>query len=264
MEQQLNIFRKRKMTFTLVFASIIAMFVISSLITQYNPAAGIESVPKAFSWIAHKLVPDAHSLEHLPVILKDLYQTALLSVAVTVTSGIFALFFALLGSKTTRINSAIGRTVRIIASFFRNVPDVAWALILMFSFGQNVLTGFLALFFYTFGLLTRTFIETIDEVSESCVEALTATGAGFMPIVFQGIIPSSVTEIITWILYMIETNIRSSTLIGILTATGIGYRFDFYFKKLDYASASLVVISVIVLVIAIEMISNKIRKVILL
>jgi phosphonate transport system permease protein len=125
------------------------------------------------------------------------------------------------------------------------------------------LTGFFALFFTTFGMLTRTFIETIDEVSSDCVEALNASGATYMQTVFQGIVPSSLSEIITWVLFMIETNIRSSTLIGILTGTGIGYLFDLYYKRLDYSSAGLVVLSIVILVIAIEMISTNIRKVIL-
>ena len=62
---------------------------------------------------------------------------------------------------------------------------------------------------------------------------------------------------------MIETNIRSSTLIGILTSTGIGYLFDMYYKRLDFSSASLVVLLIIVTVILIEVASNQIRKVIL-
>lgn len=112
-------------------------------------------------------------------------------------------------------------------------------------------------------MLTRTFIETIDEVSSSCVEALQATGATSMQTVFQGIIPSSIPEIISWVLFMIETNIRSSTLIGILTASGIGALFDLYYKRMDYSGASLVVIFIVSLVIVIELISNQIRKVIM-
>jgi phosphonate transport system permease protein len=136
-------------------------------------------------------------------------------------------------------------------------------MLLLFSFGQNILTGFFALFFATFGMLTRAFIETIDEVSASCVEALYATGATSLQTVFNGVIPSSMPEIVSWVLYMIETNIRSSTLIGMLTATGIGYLFDLYYKRMDYGSASLVVIAIVILVIAIEIISNRIRKVIM-
>ena len=263
MEQRLVVFRKRKMTLTIVFAVIALLFIGSSIITQYGPIAGITSIPKAIAWIATKLVPNAKSLRRIPDILTQLCQTAFLSVAVTVVSGIIAFFFALLGSKTTSVNPAAARVVRIIAAFFRNVPNVVWAMLLLFSFGQNILTGFLALSFYTFGLLTRAFIETIDEVSASCVEALHATGASFMQIVFQGIIPSSIAEIITWVLYMIETNIRDATLVGILTATGIGALFDLYFKRLDYASAGLVVLSIVILVVIIETISNKIRRVIL-
>jgi phosphonate transport system permease protein len=112
-------------------------------------------------------------------------------------------------------------------------------------------------------MLTRTFIETIDEVSSSCVEALHATGATYVQTVFQGVIPSSLPSIVSWVLFMIETNIRSATLIGVLTATGIGYQFDLYYKRLDYGSASLVVILIVVLVIAIELVSNRIRKVIM-
>lgn len=51
-------------------------------------------------------------------------------------------------------------------------------------------------------------------------------------------------------------------LIGILTATGIGYLFDMYYKRLEFGSAGLVVISIVVLVILIESLSNLLRKVI--
>jgi phosphonate transport system permease protein len=260
---QASVFIKRKWTFTLTFLGVIALFVIASVVTNYSVIGGFGSIPKAVVWMTTNFIPDEKAWSRLPDILAKLIETALLSVAVTVCAAICAFFFSLLGTRTTKINPWIGRMVRIIASFFRNVPDVVWAMLLLFSFGQNILTGFFALFFATFGLLTRTFIETIDEVSASCVEALHATGATFLQTVFQGIIPSSLPVIVSWVLHMIETNIRASTLIGILTATGIGNLFDLYYKRMDYGSASLVVISIVVLVIAIELTSNQIRKVIM-
>lgn len=260
--KQMSVFRKRKITYIAAFAIILALYLFSSLITEFHISEGVRAFPDAVMWMAEKLIPDAKAFERFPKILEKLFETTLLSVAVTVIAAVCAFFFSLLGSKTTRLNGIINRLVRMIASFFRNVPDVVWAMLLMFSFGQNILTGFFALFFTTFGLLTRAFIETIDEVSSSSIEALNASGADFMQIVFQAIIPSSVTGLITWVLYMIETNIRSSTLIGILTATGIGYLFDMYYKRLEFGSASLVVLSIVVLVILIEMLSNMLRKVI--
>ena len=247
----------------MAFLVVIALFAISSFITNFSVVYGLMSVPKAAFWIVSNLVPDERAWSRMPNIMAKLTETALVSVAVTVCSTICAFSFSLLGTKTIKANPLVARAVRIIAAFFRNVPDVVWAILLLFSFGQNIITGFLALFFATFGFLTRTFIETIDEVCSSCVEALEATGATFLQVVFQGIIPSSMAEIVSWVLYMIETNIRAATLIGMLTATGIGYLFDLYYKRMDYSSASLVVISIVVLVVAIEFISNQIRKVIM-
>lgn len=263
MKKNQDIFRKRKWTYTIFLLAILLVCFLASTVTKFHLSEGITSFPQAFQWIINNLIPDEKAFTRLPKILSRLWETTLLSIAVTVIAGICAFFFSLLGSDTTGFPGIIKRVVRIVAAFFRNVPDVVWAILLMFSFGQNILTGFFALFFTTFGLLTRAFVETIDEVSASCVEALTASGANFMEIVFQGIFPSAIAGLLTWILYMIETNVRSSTLIGILTATGIGYMFDLYYKRLDYGTASLVVISIIILVIAIEGISNKLRKVIL-
>jgi phosphonate transport system permease protein len=260
---RVELFAKRKRTYTFVFLSVILLFSLASAVTEYDPVAGVASVPKAFLWIATNLIPNEKSIARIPNILNKLSETAFLSIAVTVIAAVCAFFTSLLGSKTTKINDILARAVRIIAAFFRNVPDVVWAILLMFSFGQNVLTGFFALFFTTYGMLTRTFIETVDEVSADCVEALHATGATYMQTVFQGILPSSISEVLTWVLFMIETNIRSSTLIGILTATGIGYLFDLYYKRLDYSSASLVVMSVVILVLVLESISGRIRKVIM-
>lgn len=257
-----SVFRKRKIAYITVFVVIVALYLMASVVTEFKLADGIKAFPNATSWMVNKFIPDEKAFTRFPKIIDRLMETALLSVAVTSIAAVMAFVFSLFGSKTLRSNGIMNQIVRMVAAFFRNVPDVVWAMLLMFSFGQNILTGFLALFFSTFGMLTRSFIETIDEVSSSCVEALDATGANFAHIVFQGVIPSSLTGLITWILYMIETNIRSSTLIGMLTATGIGYLFDMYYKRLEFGSASLVVISIVVLVIIIETVSNKLRKVI--
>ena len=262
-ENQISIFAKRKRTFAITFLGIAALFFISSGVTNYNAIKGFQSIPQAINWMAKNLTPDANAWRKLPRILEKLVETALLAVSVTVCASIFSFFFSLLGTRTTKINPWVNRAVRIAAGVLRNVPNVVWAILLLFSFGQNILTGFFALFFATFGMLTRAFIETIDEVSADCVEALHATGATSLEIVFQGIIPSSIPQIVSWVLYMVEFNIRDSTLVGLLTATGIGAMFDLYYKRMDYGAASLVVIFIVILVITIELLSNQIRKVIM-
>lgn len=260
---KLEVLRKRNKNLSLVLIAIIILFIVCSIITNFNVIEGVASVPKAFGWIISNFVPNVESFSKLPSILSKLMETIFLSISATTVGGICALFLSLCGSKTTKVNNALSIIARLVASIFRNIPDAVWAMIFLLSFGQNVLTGYFALFFVSFGILTRAFIETIDETSKESVEALKSTGASYYQIIFQGVIPASIPQMISWILYMIETNIRSSTLIGILTGTGVGFIFDLYYKSMNYAVASLVVIGIVIVVFLIEFASNYVRRMIL-
>ncbi|WP_226617667.1 PhnE/PtxC family ABC transporter permease [Cytobacillus firmus] len=260
---QADIFAKKKRN-TLAFLLLLgAVTILAMIITEYNALKGFASIPKAIQWGMANFYPTAESLEKLPVILEKLQETLLVSIAATTAAAVIALLFSIFGSNTTKINPFFGAITRGIATVFRNIDVAAWALILLFSFGQSALTGYFALFFGSFGFLTRAFTETIDEVSGDSVEALKATGAGYFSIIFQSVIPSSIPQLISWILFMIETNIRSATLIGLLTGSGIGFTFNLYYKSLAYDIASLVVVVIIAAILLIEYASNYVRKVIL-
>lgn len=260
---QVDIFSKRRNDSLVFFLLLIILSVGSVIITEYNVMKGFTSIAKAIIWGVSNLYPDAKAMTKLPDMLLKLRETVLMSIAATTVASVLAMFLSLAGSRTTRINSFFSIISRGIASFFRNMPLVAWAMVLMLAFNQSPLTGYLALFFGSLGFLTRAFIETIDEVSNNSVEALRATGAGYFHIIFQAVLPSSMPQMISWLLYMIETNIRDATLVGILTGTGIGFAFDLYYKSFDYHAASLVVILIVITVIVIESVSNYIRRVIL-
>lgn len=257
------VFQKKKQRMTLFMVIVIGLTLLSARMTDFDFLHSLQTLPKAFSWMASNLVVTEQALTKMPSILDKLIETIFLSITATTTASVLALLLALMGSHTTKINSFFGSLSRIIASVYRNIPIVAWALILLLSFGQSALTGYFALFLATFGFLTRAFIETIDETSSSSVEALRATGATYFQVVAKAVIPECSPQIISWVLFMIETNIRSSTLVGILTGTGIGFAFDLYYKSMNYHVVCLITISIVVVVIGIELLSNYVRRVIL-
>jgi phosphonate transport system permease protein len=260
---RVEVFAKKRRN-SLVFFTLLAIVTIFVMaFTKFDASKGIMSLSKALVWSLSNFYPDAKAFTKISNILIKLRETVLMAIASTTSASVFALVFAIFGSKVTKINGFLSTISRGIASVSRNIPIVAWAMVLLFSFGQSSLTGYFALFFVTFGFLTRAFIETIDEASSESVEALKATGASYMHIIFQAVIPSAISQMISWILYMIETNIRSSTLVGILTGTGIGFSFDLYYKSMNYNAASLVVIVIVITVFIIEYTSNYIRRVIL-
>ncbi len=255
--------RKNKWQTTIFLILIIIITYLSSFITKFHLIESIATIPAAFSWIFSNLLITPESLKKLPQILEKLGETIFMSIAATTLAAVVSLFLAIMGSKTTKVNQTFSVIARFIASFSRNIPVVAWSLILLISFGQNSVTGFLALFVATVGFLTRAFIESVDEANQSSVEALTATGATYFHMISKAVIPQSLPQMLSWILFMIETNIRSATLVGILTGTGIGYMFDLYYKNMNYNLVALITFTIIIAVIAIELVSNKIRRVII-
>lgn len=256
-------FAKKRIKSSLILFIIIAVTYGAIILTEFSMAKGLASIPIAIEWAFTNFLPNASSLDRLPNILDKLLETVLVSIAATTFAAMFALMFAISGSNTTKVNNFFSTIARGFATLFRNIDIAAWSMILLFSFGQSSLTGFFALFFVSFGFLTRAFIEVIDEASNSSVEALQATGANYFTIVFQSVVPSSIAQMISWVLFVVETNIRSATLIGILTGTGIGFAFDLYYKSMNYNAASLVVIIIVFTILTIEYISNYVRRVIL-
>lgn len=252
----------RRRSFFIVFLAVVFVTInaLSGAVVDFDFIAAVTDFPSAVVWTVTNFVPSAEALDKMPQILTSLVSTILSAVASSVVGGIFAYILAVLGSRSVGIGDPTSIIVRGIASLFRNIPAVAWSFLLLFSFNQSEFTGFLVLFLGSFGYLTRCFLETIDEISVGVIEALRATGASYLQIVVQAVIPLSITSVVSWLLYMVETNIRDATLVGILTGTGIGFVFNIYYKSFDYDIAAVIILCIVVMVIACEATSNYVRR----
>lgn len=253
-------FRRRSIFIVFLAVVFVAINALSGAVVDFDFIAAVTDFPSAVVWTVTNFVPSAEALDKMPQILTSLVSTILSAVASSVVGGIFAYILAVLGSRSVGIGGPTSIIVRGIASLFRNIPAVAWSFLLLFSFNQSEFTGFLVLFLGSFGYLTRCFLETIDEISVGVIEALRATGASYLQIVVQAVIPLSITSVVSWLLYVVETNIRDATLVGILTGTGIGFVFNIYYKSFDYDIAAVIILCIVVVVIACEATSNYVRR----
>lgn len=255
-----DIFIKRKFYLILFCLLVMIFYTITANSINFNLGAAMLSLPEGFSWLFQQFIPTNASLGLLPVILKKLLETILLAVTATTTSAMLALILAILGSNQTAVNPVVSLCVHGFASFFRNMPVIVWAMILLLSFKQSQFTGYLAISFTSFGYLTRSFMETIDETAESTIEALKASGASYWQIIAQGVLPMVSASLLSWVLFLIENNIRDATLIGMVTGTGIGFLFDLYYKKFAYDVAGMVILVLVITVISLELAATKIRR----
>jgi len=258
-----QIFQRRQLWGGVGLALVLALTAASAVVAQFDLWEGFAAFPKALAWMGANFVPDARAWNNVPKILTRLGETVVVSVMATTTAAAASFVLAILGSRTTRFHPAATVVIRALASLGRNIPVVAWAMIFLLAFGQTFLTGFLALFIESLGFLTRSYLETIDETAAGPVEALRSAGTPWAPVVAHAVVPSVLPSLSSWMLFMLETNIRSATLVGLLTGTGIGFLFDLYYKSLNYPSAALVTLAIVVVVLVLEAISTGLRKVIL-
>ena len=111
-------------------------------------------------------------------------------------------------------------------NILRTVPHIVWALILVFAVGLGPFPGMLALGIHTGGVLGRLFGEVVENVEIQPIEALQATGASRLQILFYGILPQVLPEFVSYTLYRWEVNIREAVILGYVGAGGLGQQIQ--------------------------------------
>jgi phosphonate transport system permease protein len=109
-------------------------------------------------------------------------------------------------------------------NLLRTIPEMVWALIFVFLVGLGPFPGVLALGVHTGGVLGKLFGEVLEDVDTQPIEALQATGANRLQILFYGILPQVLPQFVSYTLYRWEVNIRVAAVLGLVGAGGLGQR----------------------------------------
>ncbi|SMC70111.1 PhnE/PtxC family ABC transporter permease [Papillibacter cinnamivorans] len=193
-------------------------------------------------------------------ILHELLITFCLGILATIFGAIIAFFASLLCAKNIA-NPGIAAVVRSIVAFIRAVPTILWVLIFAVSAGLGSVAAVAGLTFHSAGYLIKVYSESIEEMDYGTIEALKACGAGFWPIVFQAIVPSSLRYMLAWTFMRFEINFTNAIAMGAAAgAGGIGYNLfmagSFYF---DMREMGFITYVVFIAVILLEAIATQIK-----
>jgi phosphonate transport system permease protein len=247
---------------SLIFILVLAvLFVISTGFTRFNPIGALLAQGEFWNFILTDFAPPF--MGKWEALGRAVMQTFYMALAATGISTVLAMGLSFLGSRAIVRAAALNAAVRGFASVLRNIPDLVWAFILVAAFGIGTVVGVMALIIGTTGNLTRFFIETLDEAAEENMEPLLAAGAAMPPVLFQAILPAALPACIAWILYSVELNVRSSTILGMVGAGGIGLLLMGYIKQYNYAAASTAIIAVALIVIGVNLLTDFLQRIIL-
>jgi phosphonate transport system permease protein len=253
---------KESRRISLIFLIVLViLFVVSSGFTRFNPLAALFAQGEFWNFILTDFVPPY--MGKWAALAQAVVQTICMALAASGIAAVLSLGLSFLGTKTIVPSPVLNALVRGFASILRNIPDLVWAFILVAAFGIGTVVGVLALLIASTGSLTRFFIETLDEAAEENMEGLLAAGSAMPPVIFQAILPAAMPGLIAWILYSVELNIRASTILGMVGAGGIGLLLMGYIKQYNYPAASTAILAVAFIIIAVNILTEYLRKLIL-
>jgi phosphonate transport system permease protein len=155
---------------------------------------------------------------------REVLVTLSLAFLTTVVGGVVALVLALFAAK----NLTNTRTSNIIKGFvavIRAIPTVLWVLIFAIGAGLGAVAAVIGMSFHTIGYLLKAYSESFEELDEGVLDALRASGSNWFHVVFQAILPSSITYLLSWTFIRFEINFAVAVAMGAAAgAGGIGYQ----------------------------------------
>ncbi len=143
----------------------------------------------------------------------------------------------------------------------RSFHPVIVAILFVKAVGFGALAGILALTVASIGFIGKLFTEAIEEISDKQVEAIRATGASFASVLAYGVLPQVFSRFIGFATYQLDSNLRNSTMVGIVGAGGIGGTLFAAFQRFDYDFVCAILISIITLIMIGEVLATAVRAI---
>ncbi len=189
-----------------------------------------------------------------------IFETILMAFLGTMGAALVALPMAFMAARNFNRLKSVRFAVRRFFDFVRGVDGLIWTIILSRAFGPGPLTGALAILITDTGSFGKMFSEALENVDDKQVEGVSSTGAKPMQRYRFGVIPQVTPVFLSQILYYLESNTRSATVIGAITGGGIGLLLtQAIITQKDWEEVSYYIVLVILMVIAMDTFSGWLR-----
>lgn len=196
-------------------------------------------------------------------IVKPMQETIQMAVLGTLLGALFAFPTALLAARNVTRTPWLSTPARLIMNLFRTIPDLLYAALFAIIVGFGPLAGTLALFLFTYGIISKLAYESIEAIDPGPMEAMTAVGANKLQWIRFGVLPQVAPTFLAHLLYTFEVAIRASAILGLVGAGGIGLLLHNVLDLFRYDQAFVIILVTLVVVIVIDTISTRLRTLLL-
>lgn len=235
----------------------LAVLIFGLIELEFSPARMLAGLHQ-LAWIAMLMIPPDPGAS-LPVYLAAMGETLSIALLGTALAAVLALPVSLLAARNIVPSNLFRFPVRRFLDSIRGVDTLIWALVWINVVGLGPFAGVLAIAVADFGAFGKLFSEAFEAADKKQVEGIRASGGSPIHEIRFGLLPQVLPVIAGQVLYFIESNTRSATIIGIVGAGGIGLQLAEQIRVLEWQKVSFLILMILVAVAVIDWISGKLR-----
>lgn len=195
-----------------------------------------------------------------PRTVPPLIETLQMAVIATFIGAIISLPLSIWAARLTNPNAWTRGILRTILNAVRSIPDLLYASILVAMVGVGALPGIIALVLFNIGIIVKMVSEAIEANDAGPLEAGRAAGGTQLQINRSIALTDAMPAFINQTLYVLELNVRASTVLGLVGAGGLGLLIDAVRTFYRYDQLSLIILEILIVVVVIDAISDFIRR----
>jgi phosphonate transport system permease protein len=253
---------------------LLAALLLSAWVSGAYPSSLIAGAPRIGEYFT-KLIPDlrlpvlfastktqgslAYWMYRLDIWLWLLFETSQMAALATLGGAAIATLLCFPAAANLAPNPTVYFIFRRVLELFRSVPDIVYALILVWTFGVGPLAGILAIALHTVGALGKLFAEVVENADMRPWEAVRAAGGTWAHGVRYAILPQVLPNFLSYVLLRFEINVRGATVIGFVGAGGIGQELYSVISFNYYQEIGAIIVLIILTVTAIDLTSEHLR-----
>ena len=249
--------RRRRSRAPLIVVLLALAIWLSLKMTGFDIAVVIHKFSKMLDLLAKIFQPN---WEFFPKVISPLIDTIKMSVLGTVIGCVLALPVAILSSSNINRSLPLVSFFRFILALIRTLPTLIIALVCALIFSLGTFSGTVAIAIFTFGIVAKMLFESIETIDMGPFEAMEALGANKFQSFWSACVPQILPVYLSHSLYCFEMNIRASAILGYVGAGGLGITINERIGWRDYNSLGMVLLSLFVVVVAIDFFSEYLRK----
>lgn len=240
----------------LCLAITVYVFYLSFQAVEFSPSKLIAGAPYMKDFLGRMFPPNFGVLER---VLSEVLTTIELALVGTTIAMIISIPLGFLAAKNVVKSTFVVQAVRFFLNADRAIDALILALFFVSAVGLGPFPGTLAIAIHSVGMLGQLLYQAIEGVDKRPVEAMESVGASRLNVIRWAILPQVLPYFLSYYLLRFELNIRTAVVLGIVGAGGIGFLLQTYMRLFQYQNVCTVVLTILVLVMAIDFISSKVR-----